>query len=36
MTNWNLQVAIDIYYDFESPNISVPSVPIVKDAIIGD
>uniref|UniRef100_A0A8C0E459 Protein ILRUN n=1 Tax=Balaenoptera musculus TaxID=9771 RepID=A0A8C0E459_BALMU len=36
MTNWNLQGAIGTYYDFESPNISVPSVSFVEDVTIGE
>ncbi|XP_058441572.1 protein ILRUN isoform X2 [Marmota monax] len=36
MTNWNLQAAIGAYYDFESPNISVPSMSFVKDVTIGE
>ncbi|KAM4834781.1 protein ILRUN isoform 3-T4 [Thomomys bottae] len=36
MTNWNLQAAIGAYYDFESPNISVPSMSFVEDVTIGE
>ncbi|XP_058519664.1 protein ILRUN-like [Ochotona princeps] len=36
MTNWNLQAAIGAYYEFESPNITVPSMCFVEDATIGD
>ncbi|XP_059972415.1 protein ILRUN-like isoform X2 [Mesoplodon densirostris] len=36
MTSWNLQGAIGAYYDFESPNISVPSVSFVEDVTIGE
>ena len=36
MTNWNLQGAIGAYYDFESPNITVPSVSFVEDVTIGE
>ncbi|XP_008588458.1 PREDICTED: uncharacterized protein LOC103605616 [Galeopterus variegatus] len=33
---WNLQAAIGAYYDFESPNISVPSMSFVEDVTIGE
>ncbi|EDL96899.1 rCG60710, isoform CRA_a [Rattus norvegicus] len=36
MTNWNLQAAIGAYYDFESPNVSVPSMSFVEDVTIGE
>ncbi|KAM9217355.1 protein ILRUN isoform 1-T1 [Leptosomus discolor] len=36
MTNWNLQAAIGAYYDFESPNINVPSMSFVEDVTIGE
>ncbi|XP_062871896.1 protein ILRUN-like [Trichomycterus rosablanca] len=36
MTNWNLQAAIGAYYDFESPNITAPSMSFVKDVTIGE
>ncbi|KAF6112962.1 hypothetical protein HJG60_001870 [Phyllostomus discolor] len=36
MTNWNLQAAIGAYYDFESPNISMPSMSFVEDVTIGE
>ncbi|XP_030624353.1 protein ILRUN [Chanos chanos] len=36
MTNWNLQAAIGAYYDFESPNISAPSMSFVEDVTIGE
>uniref|UniRef100_A0A8C6C0H4 Next to BRCA1 central domain-containing protein n=1 Tax=Monodon monoceros TaxID=40151 RepID=A0A8C6C0H4_MONMO len=36
MTNWNLQAATGAYYDFESPNISVPSMSFVEDVTIGE
>ncbi|KAJ8794750.1 hypothetical protein J1605_003059 [Eschrichtius robustus] len=36
MTSWNLQAAIGAYYDFERPNISVPSMSFVEDATIGE
>nr|XP_033775323.1 protein ILRUN isoform X3 [Geotrypetes seraphini] len=36
MTNWNLQAAIGAYYDFESPNINVPSMSFVEDITIGE
>lgn len=32
----NLQAAIGAYYDFESPNISVPSMSFVEDVTIGE
>ncbi|XP_069930269.1 protein ILRUN isoform X2 [Oryctolagus cuniculus] len=34
--NRNLQAAIGAYYDFESPNISVPSMSFVEDVTIGE
>ncbi|XP_063064684.1 protein ILRUN [Engraulis encrasicolus] len=36
MTNWNLQAAIGAYYDFESPNITAPSMSFVEDVTIGE
>uniref|UniRef100_A0A8C5XW62 Nbr1 FW domain-containing protein n=1 Tax=Microcebus murinus TaxID=30608 RepID=A0A8C5XW62_MICMU len=36
MTNWNLQAPIGDYYEFESPNISVPSMSFVEDVTIGE
>ncbi|EHB07109.1 Replication protein A 70 kDa DNA-binding subunit [Heterocephalus glaber] len=36
MTNWTLQAAIGAYYDFESLNISVPSMSFVEDVTIGE
>lgn len=32
----NLQAAIGAYYDFESPNISMPSMSFVEDVTIGE
>ncbi|XP_010136447.1 PREDICTED: uncharacterized protein C6orf106 homolog, partial [Buceros rhinoceros silvestris] len=32
----NLQAAIGAYYDFESPNINVPSMSFVEDVTIGE
>ncbi|XP_077151654.1 protein ILRUN isoform X3 [Ranitomeya variabilis] len=36
MTNWNLQAAIGAYYDFESPNVSIPCMSFVEDVTIGE
>uniref|UniRef100_G3TWB4 Inflammation and lipid regulator with UBA-like and NBR1-like domains n=1 Tax=Loxodonta africana TaxID=9785 RepID=G3TWB4_LOXAF len=36
LTIKNLQAAIGAYYDFESPNISVPSMSFVEDVTIGE
>eukprot|EP00069_Balaena_mysticetus_P002006 bmy_15631T0 len=36
MTSRNLQAAIGDYYDFERPNISVPSMSFVEDVTIGE
>ena len=36
MTSWNLQAAIGDCYDFERPNISVPSMSFVEDVTIGE
>ncbi|EHB13830.1 hypothetical protein GW7_12569 [Heterocephalus glaber] len=36
VTSWNLQAAIGACYDFESPNISVPSMSFVEDVTIGE
>ncbi|KAK2107493.1 hypothetical protein P7K49_012658 [Saguinus oedipus] len=36
MTNWNLPAAIGTYCDFESPNISEPSMSFVEDVTKGE
>lgn len=32
----NLQAAIGAYYDFESPNVNIPSMSFVEDVTIGE